>query len=361
MTHAAAQYLSTAPLLYSTVWEDDVVLTQGLAITPDDHVLSVTSAGDNVLALVLAGARKVTAIDLNVGQLSLLELKLRAIEALAHAEFLALLGETDTHDRLALYERVRPALSAHAQAYWDGERAVLTTGITQSGKLERYFATFAREHLPRVLGPEGVRALIAGEHAALTPQVREELRALFRWYFGREHMAKEGRSQAQLAHVEEADQGTVFFARMWELLERGLGTNNPYLERFLTGSARHSESTTYLRAEHYATLRERVGRIELIHDELGAVLDGHAPHTFTKANLSDLFEYLDERHTEALFTKLADRLRPHGRLAYWTLLVDRRPSEALAARLPLAPESGALKRKDRVFFYGAFRVHTVQP
>src|SRR5690606_6551659 len=136
-------------------------------------VLSVTSAGDNVLALVLAGARSVTAVDLNIAQLSLLELKLRACERLDHAEFLALIGETDSQKRAPLYARVRPALSDRARTYWDEQQALLVSGVATGGKLERYFSAFAREHLPRVLGAERVAALLSGAHGELSATERD--------------------------------------------------------------------------------------------------------------------------------------------------------------------------------------------
>ena len=72
---------------YSQVWEDQQVLCEGLAIGPEDDVLSIASAGCNVLALLLAGARSVTAIDMSPAQIALLELKLAGIRLLSHDIF----------------------------------------------------------------------------------------------------------------------------------------------------------------------------------------------------------------------------------------------------------------------------------
>ena len=87
-----AQKMSLDQVRYSQVWEDHTLLEQGLKITPDDDILSICSAGDNALAMLLQGPRSVTAIDMNPAQTALLELKLAAIRSLNHADFVTLLG-----------------------------------------------------------------------------------------------------------------------------------------------------------------------------------------------------------------------------------------------------------------------------
>ena len=55
-------------LRYSVVWEDIELLYRGLEVTPNDSILSITSAGDNVLNLLLKEPKSITAIDLNATQ-----------------------------------------------------------------------------------------------------------------------------------------------------------------------------------------------------------------------------------------------------------------------------------------------------
>src|SRR5689334_10954610 len=96
---------------YSSVWEDIELLYEGLSIDPTDDVLSITSAGDNVLNLLLKEPGSITAVDGNAAQNALLELKMAGIAGLDHAEFLALLGITDTHDRVNEYSNVAERLA----------------------------------------------------------------------------------------------------------------------------------------------------------------------------------------------------------------------------------------------------------
>ena len=59
------EVLKQPVIRYSQVWEDYALLEEGLDIQPDDHVLSIASAGCNALALLLKGPASVTALDLN--------------------------------------------------------------------------------------------------------------------------------------------------------------------------------------------------------------------------------------------------------------------------------------------------------
>ena len=113
----------------------------------------------------------------------------------------------------------------------------------------------------------------------------------------------------------------------------------------------------YLRPAVFEKLRGLVDRVRLVRQEIGQVLDEAEVGTFSKANLSDLFEYLSESDAEALFEKLGSRLRPGGRFAYWNLLVPRAPRDP-HGRLDTLCTGPA--RTDRVFFYGAFNAHEVR-
>src|SRR4029079_15006538 len=63
MRDALVQVLASDTIRYAQVWEDHLLLERGLRIEPKDHVVSVTSGGDNVLALLLQEPRRITAID----------------------------------------------------------------------------------------------------------------------------------------------------------------------------------------------------------------------------------------------------------------------------------------------------------
>lgn len=94
---------------YLQTWEDPDVDVKKLGINKDDHILAITSAGDNVLHYAVAAqcerihavGKLVTAVvcepaygpDMNPCQGHILELKLAAIQTLEYADFWMIFGE----------------------------------------------------------------------------------------------------------------------------------------------------------------------------------------------------------------------------------------------------------------------------
>ena len=107
-------------LVYNTCWEDPAVDRQALALTPDDTMLVITSAGCNVLDYALTGVKRIHAVDANPRQTALLELKIAAIRRLDYDDFFQFFGNGHHPRAEALYNfALRRELSAFAQAWWD--------------------------------------------------------------------------------------------------------------------------------------------------------------------------------------------------------------------------------------------------
>jgi S-adenosylmethionine-diacylglycerol 3-amino-3-carboxypropyl transferase len=356
-------HLSSEQLLYACVWEDEDLLADTLAVGPEDDVLSICSAGCNVLALLAREPRSITAVDLNPLELALLELKLAAIRTLSCEETAELVGESPSTRRAALYQQVRGQLSPEAQALWDARGAVIEGGIVRAGRLEQYFLAFAKKRIPEVWEPsfahELVDAATPAERLALL-ETRGNLgptREAVREHFSAAAMAS-GRSEAQLAQVGISNVGEENFQRFMRFISERTWQENHYLERLLTGGLRKPhEGPQYLRPAVFEKLRGLVDRVHLVRAEIGSVLDAAPLGTFSKANLSDLFEYLSSADAEALFDKLGRSLRTGGRFAYWNLLVPRAPRDPEGR---LSTVCSGPSRTDRVFFYGAFNAHEVR-
>ena len=362
-----AQKMSLDQVRYSQVWEDHTLLEQGLKIAPDDDILSICSAGDNALAMLLQGPRSVTAIDMNPAQTALLELKLAAIRSLNHADFVILLGIRDGSDRLQLFEKIKGQLSEEACAFWEANQEDIVHGLVHCGRLESYFHTFLTDHLSKIWSDEVLHGLFAERSLqdqkdyfysqAATPEFEE----CFRWYFGREKMAEQGRDPAQFEHVEEGDVGGYFFKRFsYACTELPLHTNF-YVEHFLTCQYRDlTIAPPYLRPQNYERLRSLIDRVRIHTGELEGALGQHPEGHFSKANLSDIFEYMSPELNEAVFSSLGRHMRSGGRIAYWNLLVPRSSPESLRELLRPHPELGVeLHAQDRSWFYRAFHIEEV--
>src|SRR3954466_16309188 len=69
-------------LVYAQIWEDPVVDMEALAITPDSHVVAISSRGCNIFSYLTADPKRITAIDLNPAHVALNKLKQAAAQHL---------------------------------------------------------------------------------------------------------------------------------------------------------------------------------------------------------------------------------------------------------------------------------------
>ncbi|MGY0234146.1 DUF3419 family protein [Longispora urticae] len=349
---------------YAQVWEDSDVLRAGLAVTPDDDVLSIGSAGCNVLALLLDEPRGITAIDLNPAQSALIDLKVAGIRTLRYNEFACLIGARDGDDRLALYQRARGTLSAKSKRYWDQRPADLAQGVMHIGRLERYLQGFQREHVARLIPGAAVAHLLSlddrdAQRALFARHFdTPSFRASFSEYFSRDALARDGRDRTQFTYVGSADVTELLWSRFRDACTLIPARGNFYLEYILTGTYRDLElSPSYLRRGNFERLRALVDRVEIITGDLADHLDEVEAGRYSKVNLSDLFEYLSDTQTDGIFQKLAAKLRPAGRMCLWNLFIPRSPSASQRGQLRSHPElATSLWQRDRAFFYRQFHV-----
>jgi S-adenosylmethionine-diacylglycerol 3-amino-3-carboxypropyl transferase len=349
---------------YAQCWEDADVLLQALEVRPDHVCLSIASAGDNALALLSRGPRRVIALDLSAAQLACLELRVAAYRVLSHAEFLELFGSTPSDRRPCLYDKCRGQLSDLARAFWSEHRREITHGIGGAGKFERYFALFRTRVLPLLHSRRQVRKLLQGgdREERHTFYGREwdtwRWRLLFRVFFSRFVMGRLGRDPSFFRYVEGSVADRILERTRHALTELN-PAENPYLQWILTG--RHTTALPFaLRPENFEAIRANLDRLEWHAVALEDYLDAQDKGSFDGYNLSDIFEYMSEENYYRLLGKLVDRGRPGGRLAYWNMLAPRvRPARMAGQLQPLSDLAGKLHQADKAFFYSRFVVEAI--
>ena len=87
--------------------EDTDVLVSALILKQDDVILSITSGGDNSLALSSLSRKRLISIDMNIHQNYLLELKLLSIKELEYKEVLKFFGILNSKDRTVYYDIIK--------------------------------------------------------------------------------------------------------------------------------------------------------------------------------------------------------------------------------------------------------------
>ncbi|OCK87620.1 uncharacterized protein K441DRAFT_670456 [Cenococcum geophilum 1.58] len=122
--------------IYAFTWEDSRVDARLLRIQPDDVILAITSAGDNILSFALEKPRRIHAVDLNPSQNHLLELKVAAFTALGYSDVWKLFGE-GKHEafREILIQKLSPHMSSLAFQFWlqNGTKTFTKQGLYYSG------------------------------------------------------------------------------------------------------------------------------------------------------------------------------------------------------------------------------------
>lgn len=360
----AADKADFSSIRYAQCWEDAEILVEGLDIQPGDTCLSIASAGDNAIAMLLREPSRVIALDMNPSQLHCLELRVAAYRELEHGELLELIGSRESERRQALYQRCRALLGGEAKQFWDGSAALIERGIGGAGKFENYFKLFREKALPWVHGRKRVERL-------LEPRTQEERRMfydkewnnwrwrmLFRCFFSRFVMGKLGRDPSFFDYVE-GSVGERILERTRHALRELDPSDNPYLHWILTGT--HGGALPLaLRAEHFEVIRSRIDRLEWRLCSVEDFCRSNPARDIDRFNLSDIFEYMSEANYEALLRSLLSVARPGGRLAYWNMLAPRSRPESLSSRLrPLEDLSAELFKQDKAFFYSRFVVEEV--
>ena len=347
---------------YAQVWEDADVLCAALAPKPGARLVSIASAGDNVLALLTTDPTSVAAIDLSDAQLACLRLRIAAYRHLTHDDLLALIGSRSSDRRGELLDRLLAAVPSDRD-FWEAQRpALIAYGLGGIGKFERYFRLFREWVLPLVQPRGRVLGMLEPRDAAAREAYYRgwnsgRWRLLLRIFFSRTLMGRLGRDPAFIEFAE-GDLTAHLAGRIRHALMTLDPAENPYLHWILTGH--HGAALPLaLRPEAFETIRARLDRVSLHRQPLenfaadNAGIDGW--------NLSDIFEYMDPVTHAAAYRAILDATAPTGRLVYWNMIAARRVPEALADRV-ISHEVDAhrLWETDKAFFYSALRIEERQ-
>lgn len=348
---------------YANCWEDADVLVQALLPGPNKRILSIASSGDNSLALLATGA-EVVAADLNAAQLACLELRCAAFRHLEYEQLLAFLGVHASDDRWSTYQRLQHDLSEQAKTFWCQKEPEISQGIIHIGKFEKYFQTFRSRVLPLIHGRKTIGRMLAAkseeERVAFWKQTwnNRRWRLLLRVFFSRFVMSRMGRDPEFFRYVQGSI-GDQIQARTRHALCALPTDSNPYLEYIATGNFSNA-LPRYLQRSNFEKIRDGLDRLTLYHGPIEQAAAEHGEGGFDGYNLSDIFEYVSDSSTQALYGELIQHANPGARIAYWNAFVPRSCPDRYRDRVRRLTESSAeLFSQDKAFFYGNFELDEV--
>lgn len=345
---------------YAQLWEDADVLNHALGDQGGKTLVSICSAGDNALAMLLLDPARIVVVDLSRAQIACLKIRMAAYQLLGHGEFLEVMGARASSQRLVYLDRLLAALDSESAAFWNARREdIAAYGLGGVGKFERYFRIFRKYMLPlaqsRATIDEVFRAKPLAQRQVFfdTRWNNWRWRLLLKVFFSNFVMGRLGRDPAFFDHVE----GSLAQHVAGQLRHAGVDLDpaeNPYLHYILKGIQGDALPLAW-RAEHYEIIRARLGRIDARIGSLEAFVGtGEKADGF---NLSDIFEYMDAQLFAQVYGSILGASNPGARLVYWNMMVPRRVPAAYADKVEVLREVEADgKAADKAFFYSDFVV-----
>jgi len=290
----------------------------------NSNILSIASALDNSLALLLTNPRFVTAIDTNITQIYLCNLKKMGIKYLSYDEFLILIGIVDG-DSLHYYYKISLYLDIDTKKYFDNHLYLISDAkIVNCGRFEYYFQVFKNKVLPLVHRKITVHNFMNQD--SLDQQIayyqnkfdNKRFRMMFKIFFSEFVMAKVGRDKTFFKYNK--DPLSINLKRRFDRgVNNNLNKKNPYLQYVLYN--KFVDMPVYLDKNNYEIIRSRIDRLQIINQSLDEVLNSSVKYDYM--NLSDVFEYCDESLMDNYEQNISNLLNAGGRVLFWNMNNDR--------------------------------------
>jgi S-adenosylmethionine-diacylglycerol 3-amino-3-carboxypropyl transferase len=370
-------------LVYNQIWEDPAVDLEALALEPDMHLVTIASAGCNVLNYLAAAPAEVTAVDLNPAHLALTRLKIAALQRLPdHDSFFRFFGEADDPGNRQAYDHhIRPHLDAETRRFWDSRTLSgacqidrFRRGFYRHGQLGRFVA--ALHILCRLHGRDPGALTQAGSLDEQRRLFDETIAPLFRTRLVRALAQLPvafyglGIPPAQYAAMRHGADG-AFADELCERLRR-LACNGPIADNYFAWQAfartydreRRRAVPDYLKAEHFETLRERIERIGTVLATMTAFLARQPRGSVDRYVLLDAQDWMSRTQLNALWREILRTARPGARVVFRTAAADSPLEAALAPELMAhwhadKALAASLHARDRSGIYGGFHLYSL--
>lgn len=274
---------------YSNVWEDFEFIS---STKIHDHVISIASAGDNILnilALKKDFHPVIDAVDMDAAQLDCLKLTIHSIKTMDRETFLNFIGYSSPG------------------------------GYKTTGRLEKFFDAFRK-------------------HAAECNYDKDKCKKAFQKLFST------GRDPSKLKHVlfdiEEISE------RMYERFMNS--DSNEYTQMLKNPKRSIIPYVRYMTDDGYEIVKHNLltytDRIKFIHSDLQNHIKTLPVRAYTFI-LSDIFEYMSQDETDILFNDLYRISDSGSNIIYWCMLVERGTKNTFWKDITNDPFN------DRIFFY----------
>lgn len=349
---------------YSICWEDFDIIQKALKVKKDDIVVSITSAGCNVLNFLLYNPKKIISVDFNPNQNYILQLKISAIKNLEHKQFLELLGVNPSKNRIELYKKIKKNLPKETQTFWDKNIKFIKKGLTYSGRQEKYIHAIG-QYLRYLKGEKVLIDLlqcktIDEQIEFFDKKIRDTSWNLFFTLVYNKPVMLIVKDKLVFNQVKDNDYHKKFRKRVEEAARQIPTRNNPFMSFALLGYyLNENYYPHYLKKKNFETLKNRVNRIEIKTGAIQDILFQLPSNSIDKFNLSNVLDWTTKNQFKKLLYEVKRVGKNKSRFCYFNTLMKRHIPKIEGIK-SYKKEANNLLKQDKAFLYENFEIGEIK-
>lgn len=350
---------------FSEVMEDYSVISDALNLSEGDYLISISSAGDNVLNAVLEPIQHIYSVDINPLQTSFCKFKESAILDLNWKEFLEIMGVIDVPPDKRKQHIKKINLENTLSAYSDQNYIDLISekGLVSFSHLDLFLKSL-RFGLSSIIGTKNIENILTETDSIKRHKIWEEL-------FD---------SKVVLKYLSETlNENTIsgafipkwafnkmsesqFYSFFHQVLKHQLVELDPcsnyYMHRLLLGSFPSvNDVPPYLKKKNYRYLQTRLPYISWYTSDLLTFLKSLADNSINAFNLSNVLDWCDDQRFKAIWSQVDRIATSDARVFLRSFLVERGIQLSVINRWKLdIDKSENMKIRDRVGYYSRYEL-----
>ena len=351
-------------IAYSTCWEDFDIIQKALKVKKHDNVISITSAGCNVLNFLLHDPKKIISVDFNPNQNHILRLKISAIKKLGYQQFLEILGIKPSKNRIELYKKIKKNLPKETQIFWDKNIKFIKKGITYNGRQERYIHSIG-QYLRYLKGEKMLIDLlqcktITEQKEFFEKNIKDASWNLFFTMIYNKPVMLIVKDKLVFNQIKDNDYHKKFRERVEDAATRVPARNNLFMSFALLGYyLNENYYPHYLKKENFETQKNRVDRIEIKTGDIQNILLDLPSDSIDKFNLSNVLDWATKDQFRDILLEVKRVGRNKSRFCYFNTLMKRHIPK-IEDIYSYKKEANDLLKQDKAFLYENFEIGEIK-
>ena len=273
----------------------------------------------------------------------------------------------DNYDKLIDRIVRSSSLEKEEIEYWENHLDLIKTGIIHCGKLERYLTKFRRYCLPLIISKKRLNEFLLLDSLDKQKEFYKRywdnwrFRFLFRLFFSRKGL-ESGRDKEYFRHSSKDKISDYYLKRVKHSLTEISIRTNFFMHYILTGTIPVPfENHPYLDKNNFNKLKDilKHKKIEFIDSDIYEFLKRSKENSFSKFNLSDIFEAKTQEEYESLLKEIVRVSKKRGIVCYWNNLANRSDHCSINNLIKNKEKSEELYKKDKVHFYSGFILENI--